>query len=1142
METHPDSPSAGVQPAAPRKPRRLLRFFLILVVLVVLIAGGAVYLQSSHALLHVYLPFAAKSLGTELTASGGDLGYDGSLVLRDVRLLGNDGQPAFEAPLLRLKLALGSLRGEGGPVVNEVFLESPVVHLYVDEKGRSNFEFGAEKPDKDKDEDKDKAAEPLPQFTLDTLAVNNLTLDYGDASGLAAELQGVTLKASNFAPGSEGKFDLDLKGAMHRPEEKLEYQLALTSAGTFAQSADRRDIGWDGKLDATLTGPADVTIAATSKGKADVAGKIEQSFDVQAQSAGASVGEFEGQMLWDPAQGKRDVNLTIDSISREFLNPFLAAAAPMQLHGGKLNGHVKLAGIGNDLDFDADFRASDVSFKLGDQPNPTEPMTIHTLKNGSFNLDTRMLELRETKLTLDQGGAQRVASSLSSPLKLSLEGGPTALDAAAANLTLQLNQLSIEALQPWLVMQGVDPEELPKGMLDGDLKIQVGKLGQSLTVTGTLAGSNLRGPRLGNAGLDLSNTIDLSLENMQSFTFGKTSIALASGGEQLAMLDFDGNVDIKALSGEVRLALNSPRPMALAGKLGWIPEETAGAYGTPTLSANQTLSIQPGATLIASKGSSLLTGISIPVRDGARTDLTARSETDLTFDLKQQTIKIAGLKTQFEQAKAAAGTIALHGEWPMVAAGRTGNLALKIDGFDLSPWLIMTRAVAARELPPIPLQADEKLELQADGRIRLTGEIKLGLAALQTAQGNAEAMNLALKHDVQQLGEQIEQIALQFSSSGAAPTDVASLQGSGSLKTGGRFDFTGSVERLRADPYMLWMERLNDSGAADASKAPPPATTEPAIDGEPATPSVPTIQGDLAIKDFAYQQITLKDAQVKARSEAGAMVFDIERGKLCDGDVSGQVEVDTAHAKPRYAWNMNVAGAEIAPIMATVDPASKRKIVGKATIASQGAAEGSGEELMRKLQSSTTFKVADGQFSQSVILNALADYTRIESFRNIQFHNFDGGVKIADNAVNIEKFEMVGALHRLVMNGTYNFDGSYDVRISPAVGSSLADKLGSNKYVNKVIGGGVSGFVPLLVDLDRVRQKSGGVDSGADCGSPWVSADLDISKGFGDLGSNFYGAFCCRGRVVGPKMPWESFLDSLGPTGPLRWVQLCGSR
>jgi hypothetical protein len=24
--------------------------------------------------------------------------------------------------------------------------------------------------------------------------------------------------------------------------------------------------------------------------------------------------------------------------------------------------------------------------------------------------------------------------------------------------------------------------------------------------------------------------------------------------------------------------------------------------------------------------------------------------------------------------------------------------------------------------------------------------------------------------------------------------------------------------------------------------------------------------------------------------------------------------------------------------------------------------------------------------------------------------------------------------------------------------------------------------------------------------------------------------------VVGPKMPWESFLDSLGPTGPLRWV------
>ena len=62
------------------------------------------------------------------------------------------------------------------------------------------------------------------------------------------------------------------------------------------------------------------------------------------------------------------------------------------------------------------------------------------------------------------------------------------------------------------------------------------------------------------------------------------------------------------------------------------------------------------------------------------------------------------------------------------------------------------------------------------------------------------------------------------------------------------------------------------------------------------------------------------------------------------------------------------------------------------------------------------------------------------------------------------------------------------------------------------------------------------MDSGFDYGSAGISADLDIFTGFGDFGSPFYSALCWRGGVVSPKIPRESFVDSLGAAGWLRWV------
>jgi hypothetical protein len=75
-----------------------------------------------------------------------------------------------------------------------------------------------------------------------------------------------------------------------------------------------------------------------------------------------------------------------------------------------------------------------------------------------------------------------------------------------------------------------------------------------------------------------------------------------------------------------------------------------------------------------------------------------------------------------------------------------------------------------------------------------------------------------------------------------------------------------------------------------------------------------------------------------------------------------------------------------------------------------------------------------------------------------------------------------------------------------------------------------------MVGLAGLRQEFGGMDSGFDHRFARISAYLDFLTSFGDFGSTFYNALCWWGRVVGPEIPGQNFLNSLGTAGWLRWV------
>src|SRR5688572_15496964 len=123
-----------------RRRRRIWLFVKLLVILIILFLGAVLYLQSSHALRHFYLPLASKSMGTEIRAEGGSVHLSGALELVNPVVMGTDGVPAFSASRVVLKASPGSLLPGKLPLIEEARLVNPAIRVRVGEKGETNWD------------------------------------------------------------------------------------------------------------------------------------------------------------------------------------------------------------------------------------------------------------------------------------------------------------------------------------------------------------------------------------------------------------------------------------------------------------------------------------------------------------------------------------------------------------------------------------------------------------------------------------------------------------------------------------------------------------------------------------------------------------------------------------------------------------------------------------------------------------------------------------------------------------------------------------------------------------------------------------------------------------------------------------------
>jgi uncharacterized protein involved in outer membrane biogenesis len=608
-----------------RKWRRRWLAVKAVVAVLVLLAGAAIYLQSGHALQHLFLPWASRALGTSVTAQdgsawlgrlGGAGSLGGSVELQGLEVLGSDGQPALTARSARLRVPLASLLGRGVPVIEYLKLESPTLSLRVDAAGKSNWSFlgGGAKRQGVAGAPTRPPKWPMSAIRVDHFALAGLTAQYENANGLRAVVEDVNLMFGPFAPGENGDFDLNGKFRLERADAGIRAEGLLGASGYLRQAPDgeRLDDGASIRLAFRPSGASDdaatsgtsaaqgFLLAGPIEGSVGADGSIRQRLELAtqgtqatqaiktpattAQAAQATSGTLLAMLDWNPAANKRSLDIQASIGSPDLLNPLLALLAPVQLADGTLEARVQAQGSGEAFDLTTSLRADRVSFASPDGGPPTPPLSIRVDQAGDWRAAGGMARqarsglarLRRLSVAVArQAGAPPVleASLDRSPLFLALGDAPALATGAAARVRIEARALPVAMLRPWLTLAGVaDGGGLTTGTLNGQGDLSVADSGQSMRLEGSLRAVGVEHQALPGVAFAATDELRAELDRLKQLKIEKATLAVALEGRQVAEAELDGALTLGGTaaerSGQARARLSMPGLTTTLRRLG----------------------------------------------------------------------------------------------------------------------------------------------------------------------------------------------------------------------------------------------------------------------------------------------------------------------------------------------------------------------------------------------------------------------------------------------------------------------------------------------------------------------------------------------------------------------------------------------
>lgn len=1073
------------RPATPRR-RRVFRYLLgVFALIVVVLLGTVIYLQSGHAVRHLYLPIASDRIGTRITATDGTVRLTGMLRLENIVLRGTDGQPAFRADQINVELSPLSLLGEH-PHVHLVRVTRPDVRVTVDEKGSTNWDFmpsEANREDHAEPSPDESAPSELPAVVIDQIQVDSLLMEYRNAEGLILRLDRANLIVENLAPGQTGTYGLTAEALIVRPELNMTQQTDLSLDGSLAQGAERMTLEWQTRLDADMTTDMPgleeletVSMNATLDGQYHAMGRLNQQFSLNAAMPAGSVGNVEGRIHWDRAKQIREASLRINQLDRPLLNLMAAAMAPLQVASGRLDGNVELAGQDQQVEFQADLNGSDLSFRFDPEREPTQPVALKVSQSGTFDPKNRSLRWTTLEAALSNADRVLLEATLDRPVTLDLNPAEQqlpphdeSLASEAARIKLAIHDVAVETMRPWLALAHQQPPAgLEAGHLNGQADLAIAPSGRRLTLEGQFDWTGLQwAPVAGPKGtFRIEQSARASLEEMRHLEIETFSSDLIGSGQHLARNRVSGHFDLAPLSGTLNIQTECPQVLTTLKVLGLArvaerPELSDGAF-----TASQTLEIDSPDAIRAS-GQASLVGVSVQNRTGPPIPLGFHADYGCRLDMPGGLFTLESCRMELEPALATNAEPALieaGGTWPISTGGDAqGQIKLSIRRVNMAPFLRLMPQLRNEALPPIPLEANETLRTLPGGGFRLEGQVQLGLPPMEE-QGSA--LTMTLRNEAEKLGDRLESLILEMGTRrGSEPVDQVRFEGNGRITPPIDLQFQGRIASLRLDPYAAWARAFRAGDGPTPAHEPKSGEASGRKTPEPTRPSTPAVMdATLDIGRLTYRTLELTEAQGQVRMENGNLVGTLDKGSLNGGTITLNVTYEGQRLQPRFAWDARLEEIPVTPLLRAAHDQWGGKASGRLTANSRGTGEGTGARLRQTLQSDTDFVVLEGRLQELFLLEELARATRLDEFRQLSFDRFEGVLVVRDGEARLPGWTVKGDQERLKIAGTIGLDGRYDLKLTPSVSGEKADRISDNPYLRQLLEG-EGGFFKLPVAL-----------------------------------------------------------------------------
>ncbi len=1008
-------------PASDRSPGRRMRWAVgVGLVGVAAAAGLGVLVQSPLGFQRLAAPLAARALGADLTATWGRVGLDGSLRARGLSLHAPAWGLSAEIGEVELRVDPRSLFGGATPRIRRAMLRD--AHVRWGDGAES--ESASEAP-------LDLA---LPVF-VDALVWDGGSLVVGGEENTSLSLHGVRLGMRDLAPGAKGVV-FAIANAQIAPDRarsaadgvlRLDLAVPVETSGAWS---------WDGTAAArvralhpdAVIGDVVAFTVGTSGAVAlgptlDVRLKLAASQDDTplgvVDAHGGYVGGVDGGVTLD---------LGLHDLGPAFINPLLAVAAPVQLARGRVEGRIEARTEAGEVAYTAALDGEDVVLTPTDGGASPAPVRLTLRQRGAVAWSGERLQVAEAHLAVDDARRRLVTAGLAEPLVLTF--GANRGDAPTARVTVEIDDVPLSTLRPWVALSGSDAlGGLDKGNLAAAWLATVEAEGERVRITGgwSLVNATTPGPD-GRGPFGVRHDLDLSFVDFERLTVEpKTAHVTLAGRELLTLaprLTYVRSTGALDLAAPVAVP---DGPEALR-QLGLMPGALVMRDGrfAGTASASRAGSATPLALALALEGGPvrlLDAGGRTVGRHGMKIDLKgARAASGAELTLADSVVTI------LDQG-ATPAQITLSGHWPQKAsAPRDGRIGIAVRGLDARSWGEMLGYVAAGALSSLPLEGDLVLERPRAGTaVRVMGTERLGpLSPALDPKRRAGPVTLRVTHDGTYTGSAMEGLEVNLVAEQQRGAGEVALVGRVALGTRTYTQLKGTASNVDLSPWVaLYL------GPDSEAEPTPGASLDFADTFDFAIPV--DLDVALALAKCVYFDLPIDEGTLTLVGRGGDLAVRLDAPKAAGGQVTLRADLMVGGRRPGITWSADVKDADVGALITALRWGRPAPLTARGSFATSGRGDGVRRAIGRSLDGAFTFDLTKGQLGDAGVLDYLARQTGVWAFQRMGFDQLMGKLVVEDGTLRLEHGLARNVEAKLAAGGVI-YDGAAQAwRINPRV-------------------------------------------------------------------------------------------------------------